>query len=301
MDLLESGDEREPVSLVDLALRVPPWAVALGLVTVLVAGLVAAVDQRQALARPDVGVRLVDAGSSTVGGVARGSLELLLVNRRGRPARVTDLTVEVEGLRVTALQPAPAGELRAYGERLLRLSYLVPSCASLVLPGALVLQVDGEELRVPVVDPTSADDGVELGSCPPGARSARPEEPTDIGARPAGGTARRTGQAVEGVARLEVRNDGPPVRLLAVDVEVPGVDVTPRVLAGGRTIVTDGVVVIGLRFRIPDCGALGTRGRLVLRVERFGGVQELSLPLSAGAGAGLRPQVQLPVVLGGCD
>ena len=300
MDLLESGDEREPVSVRALAGRVPPWAVALAVAGVLVAGLVVAVDQRRDAARPDVDVLPIGASSSTVGGVARGELEVLLVNRRDRPVRLGELALEVEGLRSTGAVVIPR-ELGPYAEHRVRVPYLIPSCAALVLPGALVVEVDDEVRRVPVVDADGGNDVIELVSCPPGARSARPEEPTDIGARPAGGTTRRTGEAVAGVTRLEVRNDGPPVRLLAVDVEVPGVEVTPRVLAGGRTIVTDGVVIIGLRFRVPDCAALGTSGRLVLRVERFGGVQELSLPLRAGAGDGLRPQVQLPVVLGACD
>ena len=162
------------------------------------------------------------------------------------------------------------------------------------------LQVDDERLRVPVVEAGSDTDGVELGSCPPSARGERPGEPTDVGARAAGGTSRRDGDAVEGAARLEVRNDGPPVRLLSVGADVPGVVVTPRVLAGGRTIVTDGLVVIGLRFRIPDCAGLAASGRLVLRVERFGGVQELSLRVGAGSGGGQGPQVRLPVVLDAC-
>lgn len=299
--MLESGTEREPVSLLALARRLPPWAVALGLAGTVLAGLVAVVDQRREAARPDVAVRLLDGRSSTVAGVARGSLELLLSNRRGRPARLGGLVLEVEGLRVTALQPEPAGELRAYEEQRVRLSYLVPSCAALVLPGTLVLQVDDEQEVVPVVEAGSGADGIELGSCPPSARSERPGEPTDVGARAAGGTSRRVGDAVEGVARLEVRNDGPPVRLLSVGADLPGVVVTPRVLAGGRTIVTDGLVVIGLRFRIPDCAGLASSGRLVLQVERFGGVQELSLPVSAEPGGGSRPQVRLPVVLDACD
>ena len=302
MDLLESGDEREPVSLAVLARRVPPWAVASGLVAVLLAGLVAAVDQRRQAARPDVAVRLLDARSSTVGGVARGSLELLLVNRRDRPVEVGGLAVVVEGLRVTGALVLPR-ELGAYAEHRVTVPYLVPSCASLVLPGMLVLQAGGEQHRVPVVDARAEPDGDEIrfGSCPPSARSPRPGEPTDVGARAAGGTSRRVGVTVTGVARLEVRNDGPPVRLLSVDADVPGVVVTPRVLAGGRTIVTDGLVVIGLRFRVPDCSELGGPGRLVLRVERFGGVQELSLRLTRQPGTGPGPQVRLPVVLDACN
>lgn len=300
VDLLESGDEREPLSVVALARRVPPWVVAPGLVAVLLAGLVVAVDERREAARPDVAVRLLDGRSSTVAGVARGSLELLLVNRRDRPARLGGLVLEVEGLRVTALQPEPTGDLRAYGEQRVRVTYTIPSCASLVLPGTLVLRVDDEQERVPVVEAGSGSEGIELGSCPLSARGERPGEPTDVGARAAGGTSRRVGDAVEGVARLEVRNAGPPVRLLSVDADVPGVVVTPRVLDGGRTIVTDGLVVIGLRFRVADCAALGSTGRLVLRVERFGGVQELSLRVAAEPGGGGGPQVRLPVVLDAC-
>ena len=299
MDLLESGAEREPLRPLELAARVPPWVVALALVPVLVASLLVAVDQRRQAALPDVEVRLVDRSSSTVAGVARGALELLLVNRRDRPARLDGLEVQVEGLQVTGALVLPR-ELGPYAEHLLRLAYLVPSCASLVLPGELVLRVDGDEVRVPVVDAAASSDGIALGSCPPSARSERPGEPTDVGARAAGGTSRRVGDAVEGVARLEVRNAGQPVRLLSVDADVPGVVVTARVLAGGRTIVTDGVVVIGLRFRIPDCAGLASSGRLVLQVERFGGVQELSLRVAVEPGDGLGPQVRLPVVLDAC-
>lgn len=167
VDLLESGDEREPVSLGALARRLPPWAVALGLVAVLLAGLVAAVDQRREVARPDVAVRLVDARSSTVAGVARGSLELLLSNRRDRPARLGGLVLEVEGLRVTGALVLPRG-LGPNAEHRVRLTYVVPSCAALVLPGTLVLQVDDEQERVPVVEAGSGSDGIELGSCPAG-------------------------------------------------------------------------------------------------------------------------------------
>lgn len=300
VDLLESGAEREPVSVAALARRVPPWAVALTAALALVAGLLVAVDQRREADRPDVAVRLLDGRSSTVAGVALGGLELLLVNLRGRPARLGGLVLEVEGLRVTGLEPALPDELRAYDEQRVRVTYTVPSCAALVLPGVLVLQVDDEQERVPVVDAGSGSAGIELGSCPPGARSRRPGDATDVGARAAGGTARRVGDAVEGVARLEVRNAGPPVRLLSVDAEVPGVAVTPRVLDGGRTIVTDGLVVVGLRFRIADCAELQETGRLVLRVERFGGVQELSLALASAPGAGGGPQLRLPVVLDSC-
>ena len=300
VDLLESGDERDPVRIADVARRVPPWAVALALVAVVVAGLAAAVDQRRDAARPDVAVRLVDRTSSTVGGVARGALELLLVNRRDRPSRLDGLALEVEGLRVTGALLIPR-ELGPYGEQRVRVAYLVPSCASLVLPGAVVLRADGQEVRVPVVDAGAGESGIALGSCPPSARSTRPGEPTDIGARAAGGSVRRTDGSVEGVARLEVRNAGPPVRLLSVDADVPGVGFTPRVLDGGRTIVTDGLVVVGLRFRIPDCTGVAPTGRLLLRVERFGAVQELSLRLTAEPMARLGPQVRLPVVLDACD
>lgn len=300
MDLLESGAEREPVSVVALARRVPPWAVALTVVLALVGGGLVAVDQRREAARPDVAVRLLDARSSTVGGVALGGLELLLVNRRDRPARLGGLVLELEGLRVNRLEPDLPDELGAYDEQRVRVTYTIPSCASLVLPGTLVLRVDDEQERVPVVEAGSGSEGIELGSCPLSARGERPGEPTDVGARAAGGTSRRVGDAVEGVARLEVRNAGPPVRLLSVDADVPGVVVTPRVLDGGRTIVTDGLVVLGLRFRVPDCAALGSTGRLVLRVERFGGVQELSLRVAAEPGGRQGPQVRLPVVLDAC-
>src|SRR5687768_16338574 len=190
VDLLESGDEREPVRIADLARRVPPWVVALGLAAVVVAGFVVAVDQRRDAARPDVEVRLLGGQSSTVAGRAVGGLDLLLVNRRDRPVRLGGLEFEVEGLRVTGAVLIPR-ELRAYGEQRITVTYQVPSCASLVLPGALVLLADDEELRSPVVDPGGDEGGIELRSCPPSARSARPGEPTDIGARAAGGSARR--------------------------------------------------------------------------------------------------------------
>lgn len=312
VDLLESGPEREPREL--LALRLPPWAVAgiAGLLAVgLVAGVVSAVALRrqaeQQAARPDVEVRALDGSSSTVAGVARGVLRLLLVNR-GRDEVQVDLGFFVEGLRLTGPVAEPLPTLRAGAERELRVPYLVPSCASLVLPGRVRLAVESDRQRVErylsVVeagpDPPPVDT-IPLGACPASARAAVPGEPTDVGARAAGGQFRRVGPGAEGSARLEVRNGGAAVRLLAVDARVPGAVFTPRVLAGGLELPPDGLAIVSLRFRIPDCDRLQDAGWLLLRIERYGGVQELGLRLTAEPAGGLGPQAQLPVVLGACD
>jgi hypothetical protein len=315
VDLLESGDEREPVRLGTLlAARPPGWAVAtlaVGLALVLGAGVLAAVavDRRleRAAARPDVAVQLVDGSSSTVGGVARGTLELRLVNR-GRDEVRVELGFEVEGLWVTGARPDPIGLLPPGAQREVRVAYRVPSCAALVLPGRLLVSARSDQQTVqrvlPVVDPRigrPSQDALRLGACPPSSRGAVPGEPTDIGARPAGGDVRRAGAGAEGTARLEVRNGGPPVRLLSVDARVPGVVFTPRVLAGGLELPPDGLAIVTLRFRIADCRRLQQTGWLVLRVERFGGVQELGLRLTAEPAGGLGPQAPLPLVLGACD
>ena len=312
MDLLESGSEREGRDL--LALHLPGWAVAVvaGLVALsLGAGLVGAValrrDAEQEAARPDVEVEVLDGSSSTVGGVARGTLELALVNR-GRDEVQVDLGFAVEGLRVTGGEPEPLPPLPPGGRQEVRVTYLVPSCAALVLPGRLLLGLQTARERVervlPVVDPRGgrpAADALPLGACPPSSRSAVPGEPTDVGARSAGGSSRRVGAGAEGVARLEVRNGGPPVRLLSVDARVPGAVFAPRLLEGGLALEPDGLALVGLRFRVPDCTRLQAGGWLLLRVERFGGVQELALRIVAEPAGGLGPQAQLPVVLESCD
>lgn len=317
MDLLESGDEREQRRLLRAALaaRLPAWALAaLGVLVLatLGGGLAGAVhvarEQEREAARPLVDVRPGRPTSSTVGGVARGRLALLLVNRRDRPVAVGQVEVAVEGLRVLSVEPDVDRPLGPREERTLRISFLVSSCDALVLPGtlSLVLLAQGqpvERLEVPVVEPgEGAPPGaVTLGACPASARGRDAGTPTDVGVRPAGGSARRTGAGAEGFARLEIRNVGTPLRLLAFDAQVPGVRFTPRVLdGGGRTLETDGLVRVRLPFRIEDCRALQKTGRLVLRVERFGGVQELGLRVTAEPAAGLGPQVDLRVVLDAC-
>jgi hypothetical protein len=320
VDLLESGDEREQRQLLRSALvaRLPAWTV--GVVAVLVlgtlgGGVAGAVQVSRALqreaARPEVDVLPDRASSSstTVAGVARGRIGLRLVNRRDRPVSVGQLEVGVEGLRVLQVEPDASRPLGPREQRRLRISFVVPSCDALVLPGtlSLVLVAQGrpfERKQVPVVDPDAADPppgALTLGACPASARGAAAGTPTDIGVRPAGGSSRRTGAGAEGLARLEIRNVGSPLRLLSVDAEVPGVLFTPRVLdGGGRTLETDGLVRVRLAFRVEDCRALQKSGRLVLRVERFDGVQELGLRVTAEPAARVGPQVDLRVVLDSC-
>ena len=317
MDLLESGDERDERRLVRtlLAARLPAWAIAVVGVLVLASlggGVAGAVQVSRELereaARPEVDVLPGRPSSSTVAGVARGRIELRLVNRRDRPVSVGQLEIAVEGLRVLGVQPDAARPLGPREERELRISFLVPSCDALVLPGtlSLVLLADGapvERKEVPVVDPGGAVPGaLTLGACPASARGEDAGTPTDIGVRPAGGSSSRTGPGAEGFLRLEVRNVGPPLRLLSYDAEVPGVRFTPKVLVGGgRSLDTDGLVTVRLLFAIDDCRELVKTGRLVLRIERFGGVQELGLRVTAEPAAGLGPQVDLPVLLDACD
>jgi hypothetical protein len=122
----------------------------------------------------------------------------------------------------------------------------------------------------------------------------------DLGVRPSGGAARPAGGGAEGFVRLEIRNGGQPVRLLRLDARVPGVLFAPRVLEGGRTLETDGVVLVQLAFRVPDCARLRPGGWVVLRVESSGDVSEVGLRVTAEPAAGLGPQVRLPVVLKAC-
>ena len=313
MDLLESGAEREPLRQL-LAVRLPRWVVngiAGALALALVGGVGSAVELRrqaeQEAARPDVEVRVLDSSSSTVSGVARGTLRLLLVNR-GRDEVQVDLGFLVEGLRLTGALAEPLPSLAPGAERELRVPYLVPSCASLVLPGRVLVGVESEQERVerfvPVVEAglrSPPPDAIPLGACPASARAATPGEPTDVGARAAGGEVRRVGAGAEGTARLEVRNGGQAVRLLSVDARVPGAVFARRELAGGLALEPDGLAIVTLRFRVPDCARLQSVGWLLLQVERFGAVQELGLRLTAEPAGGLGPQAQLPVVLRACD
>lgn len=319
MDLLESGDEREGPDAAArlrgwLALTPPTWVVvvlAVALAATLAGGIAGAVQVSAGLAReaarPQVDVLPAGSSSSTVAGVARGRIELLLVNRRAVPVPVQDVQVQVEGLRVLRVEPAPDRTLGPGESRPVRISFLVPSCQALVLPGTVVVAVGaGDQVRrsrLPVYDPERREQpaqGLAFGACPASARGARAGTPTDIGLRPAGGQVLRTGDGAEGFARLEVRNGGAPVRLLSVDGQVPGVVFTPRLLRGGRTISTDGLVIVRLGFRVPDCRRLRKTGRLVLRVERFDGVQELGLRVTAEPAARQGPQVDLRVVLDAC-
>lgn len=302
VDLLESGDERQPVSVVALAGRVPPWAMAVGVALVLVAALLVAVDQRREAARPKVSVGLVDSASSTVAGVARGSLDVVLENQRDRAVDVTGIVLAAEGLRVTDVEPL-VSRIGPRGRQPVRLRYLVPSCRALVLPGTLTVEADGESWRLPVVDARdrAPAGSIAFGACPPSARSADPGTPTDLGARSAGGTSERVGAGAAGSARLEIRNGGPPVRLLSVSAHVPGALFVSRLIDGGLTLDTDGLAIVSLRFSVPDCARLEKTGALLLRVERFGGVQELRLPVSARLTGSTGPRVDLRVVLDSCD
>lgn len=319
VDLLESGDERESRRLVPtlqaaLAVRPPAWVVAVLVVAALStlgAGLAGAAQVSAALdreaARVDVELRSDGSSSTTVDGVARGTLAVVLVNRRGNRAALERLEVVVEGLRATVPELGPP--LEPFEQRPLRVPFLVPACDRLVLPGTLALSVraPGQPLRrleLPVVDPREEGDGaagIPLGACPPNARAGSPGEATDIGVRPAGGAARRAGAGAGGSVRLEIRNGGQPFRLLAVDARVPGVAFTPRVLQGGRTLETEELVLVRLAFTVPECSRLQPSGWVVLRIERFGSVQELGLRITAEPAAGLGPQLRLPVVLDACD
>lgn len=315
VDLLESGDERERLSLRRaLSLRPPQWAVtalAALLAATLAAGVVGAVqvsrERAREAARVEVDVAFVDSASSTVGGVARGRVDLLLANRRDHRVRVEELRWAVEGVQVLRVEPPLELPLGPYTERLLRVSYAVPDCSRLVLPGSLTLSLRGpaeaQSQQVTVYDPRTPDppaDGVPFAACPRSSVAGTPAT-GDIAARPAGGTAERTGQGAEGTAWVEIRNGGRPVRLLSVTARVPGVVFTPRVLEGGRTIAPDGVVVVRLRFRIEDCDRLQQAGWLTIELERFGAQQEVGLRLTAEPAGGLGPQVPLPVVLDACD
>lgn len=319
MDLLESGNDRAalgPRLAAALSARPPRWVVVLLSASVLgttgaavvAAGQVAQQQAREA-ARLEVDVLPAAGSSSTVRGVARGELELLLVNRRDRRVRLGALEVAVEGLRVLRVEPPFGSSLGPYEERLFRLAFVVPDCRRLVLPGVLRLSLatEGRPLErreLVVYDPVDAEQrvvGVPLAACPASARAADPGISQDVAVRPAGGTSIRRGVGAEGIARLEVRNAGLPLRLLSVDARLPGVRVTPQVLEGGRTLERDGLVIVQLRFRVDDCSRLQKTGRLVLRVEQFGAVQELGLRVTAEPAARRGPQVDLRVVLSSCD
>lgn len=311
VDLLESGDERGPLSL--RTVRLPRWAgavVGAVAVAVLAGGLVAGAQQREQraveAARIDVEVRPAGARSTTVRGVARGEMSLLLVNRRDQRVGLGELQVAVEGLRLTSVEPDLGRPLAGFEERLVVLTFVVPDCDRLVLPGALRLSLTGEgqppeRREVPVRGPGVEGAGLTLGSCPPSARGRDAGTARDVGVRPAGGTVERDGRGAVGALRLEVRNAGPPLQLVSYTGEVPGVTFTERRIDGGRSIDTDGLVVVRLAFRIEDCAALQPAGRLVLVVRRGGAVQELGLRAVAEPVAGLGPQVSLGLLFDACD
>ena len=318
--MLQSGDEREARPLGDrardlLAVRLPRWLVALVAVAALATGSagvgVAADASRERAAeaaRVVVDVVPIAISSTTVRGVARGELELLLLNRREGRVRLGALRFAVEGLTVQRVQPAFGKPLGPYEERVFTVSFVVPDCRRLVLPGVLTVSLAGDgrplEQREVAVndarDPNGAADTVRLGACPPSARGAEPGTPTDVGLRSAGGQSRRTGAGAEGVARLEVRNAGPRVRLFSVDAEVPGVQFVPRLIEGGRSIDTEELVIVRLAFRVPDCARLVESGRVVLRLGRFGSVQEVGLRAVSEPIGGAGPQVDLRVVFNAC-
>ena len=246
MDLLESGDERDRPAAADLlrrglALSLPRWALAALAAVVavtLVGGVVGAVQVGSAIereaARPRVDVLPAEGTSSTVAGVARGRIGLLLVNRRPRPAQLQELEVSVEGLRVLRVEPELDRPLGPLEQRRVRISYVIPSCDALVLPGTVSVAVTavGQAVRrtqLPVHDGSAAEEGEGLGlrACPPSARGTAAGTPTDIGVRPAGGESRRVGAGAEGFVRLEIRNDGAPVQLISVGGRVPGVAFAP--------------------------------------------------------------------------
>ena len=316
VDLLESGDERHEVPVAVRVRRAigwqPPTAAVVVLAAVLLAVLVGAglaareqrAEQAVAAVRVDADVLPRRATSSTVRGVARGELGVLVVNRRDVPVRVEGVLVDVPGLEVLTVDVA-AGQEVAGGQPLsVRVRFVVPDCSRLGLPGSLTLSLASAggpvvQRVLPVLDPDDArEGGVRLGACPDSARADPPGRPTDVGVRPAGGTSEREGPGASGLALLEVRNGGDRVQLLSVEARVPGVAFAQRRLGDGRSLVTDEVVVLRLGFRVPDCAALGTAGEVVLRVERSGGVQELVLAAVAGPGGGGR--LDLRVVLEAC-
>lgn len=316
VDVLVSGDEREqvPVSVrVRRALRrrPPGWAVgvlSLALLIGLVGGGLAARAQRAEQARQavrvDAEVSPGRATSSTVRGVARGELVVLVDNRRDVPVRIEGVLVDVPGLEVLDVDVAPGEEVAGGQSRSVRVRFVVQDCSQLALPGSMVVSlatpggpVVQQLLRV--LDPDDGQEGgVRLGACPDSARNDPPGRPTDVGVRPSGGTAQRDGAGASGVALLEVRNGGDRVQLLSVEARVPGVAFDQRRLGDGRSLVTDEVVVLRLGYRIPDCAALERTGEVVLRVERSGGVQELTLDAVDGPGAPGR--LDLRVVLEAC-
>ena len=316
VDLLESGDERDEVPAAVRVRRALGWrppAGAVGLLAVvLLAGLVGAglaareqrAEQARQAVRVDADVLPGRATSSTVRGVARGELGVVVVNRRDVPVRVEGVLADVPGLEVLDVDVAPGEEVAGGQQRAVSVRFVVQDCSRLGLPGTLAVSLataGGPVVQrvLPVLDPDDArEGGVRLGACPDSARSDPPGRPTDVGVRPAGGTAQREGPGASGLALLEVRNGGDRVQLLSVEARVPGVAFDQRRLGDGRSLVTDEVVVLRLGFRVPDCAALGTTGEVVLRVERSGGVQELVLAAVAGPGGGGR--LDLRVVLEAC-
>ena len=331
VDVLESGSDRDAVPLPErvralLAVRPPGWALgglALVIALALVGGVAAARDLRADQAREALRVDVVLVGggatSTTVGGVARGQFSLRLSNRRDVPVQVEEVVVEVPGLEVLAVEPGLGEPLGAREEREVVVSFVVADCEELALPGRVSVAMStlgpagaGPVVRrhLAVVDPDAegAPDGqdagaqaVRIGACPDSARAEPAGRPTDLSVRPAGGSSERSGAGAVGTVLVAVRNGGEPVRLLSVEAQVPGVVFAQRRLAGGRTLVPDEVLVVGLRFRVEDCAALQRTGRLVLRVERSGAVQELGLRVVAEPLAGAGPQADLRVVLDACS
>lgn len=222
VDLLESGDDRDEVPAAirlrrALARRPPNWAVgllAVVLLALLAGGGLAAREQRAEQARQDVRVdaevRPGRATSSTVRGVARGELVVVVVNRRDVPVRVEGVLADVPGLEVLNIDVEPGEEVAGGQQRAVSVRFVVQNCSRLALPGTLAVSLataGGPVVQkvLPVLDPDDArEGGVRLGACPDSARRDPPGRPTDIGVRPAGGTVERAGAGAR-QGRLDFR------------------------------------------------------------------------------------------------
>jgi hypothetical protein len=225
--------------------------------------------QAREAARLEVDVRPAGTSSTTVRGISRGELSLLLVNRREQRVRLGELRIAVEGLRVTSVQPAFGKPLGAFEERLFTIGFLVPDCTRLVLPGRLrvSLAADGQPLErreLAVVDPDLRSPGrvgFTLGGCPRAPEAAAPAGPPTSGCVPRAGPRSATASAPAGALRWRSERR-PPLTAGQLHGRCRGLSFTSGGSTAAASIDTTGG---GGAAAFPDRGCAGcSRRRLVL-------------------------------------
>lgn len=269
-------------------------------------------------------VQLVPAGDRATpdGAGARGVLTVTLRNQLDAPVGLSALALDVGGVRIVSVRPALERPLAPREVRDLVIDYAVADCADLVLPGRLQLT---SHTDAPPAGSAGELDAGPASQRPGPAQGARAQavvffdrgpavagalplaacptvlpRPPDLGVRTLGGSSGRSAVGARGTVELEVRNAGPPLQLLSVGAEVPGVVFQVVTPPNGVSLDVDGRVALRLAFVVPDCTRLRRTGRLVLRVVQDGLVRELGLTITNDFEAGTVRQAALDRVLQAC-